>query len=146
MKTKRPSVIVLEDLNVSGMIKNHCLAKAISDAGWSIFRQFVSYKAEREGVRIEIADRFFPSSKMCSRCGNVKDHLDLSERTYHCDVCGLVIDRDLNASYNLRDYHADWKVTVGETESAHRDNVNPRPQRGSRRRSGKLVGDSPVNL
>lgn len=93
-------VIVLEDLNVSGMVKNHKLSKAISDAGMGEFRRQLEYKAGWYGRKIVIVDRYFPSSKLCSGCGQVKEELKLSERTYKCD-CGLEIDRDMNAAINL---------------------------------------------
>lgn len=93
-------VIVLEDLNLSGMVKNHKLAKAISDVGMGEFRRQLEYKAKWYGRQIIIVDRYFPSSKLCSRCGQVKEKLELSERVYTCD-CGLEIDRDLNAAINL---------------------------------------------
>lgn len=98
-KTKR--VIVLEDLNVSGMLKNHHLAQAIADVGFYEFKQQLLYKAAWYGSRVVLVSRWEPSSKRCSACGNVKDELLLSERTYHCMACGLVIDRDLNAALNL---------------------------------------------
>lgn len=93
-------VIVLENLNLSGMVKNHKLAKAISDVGMGEFRRQLEYKAEWYGRKIIIVDRYFPSSKLCSCCGQIKKELKLSERTYKCD-CGLEIDRDLNAARNL---------------------------------------------
>ena len=96
-----PEIICIEKLNVSGMAKNHNLAKAISDASMSELHRQIKYKAERLGIEVVEADRFYPSSKLCSNCGNKKDVLKLSERTYHCDVCGLEIDRDLNAAINL---------------------------------------------
>ena len=92
-------VICLEDLNVKGMIKNHKLAKSISDASWSIFVGFLEYKARWYGREILKVDRFFPSSKLCSNCGNIQD-MPLNNRVYKCS-CGLEIDRDLNASINI---------------------------------------------
>jgi putative transposase len=103
VKTKQPQIIVMEDLNVSGMTKNHKLAKAICDANMREFRRQVEYKSAWVGIEVRYVDRFFPSSKMCSDCGNVKKELKLSDRTFRCD-CGLEIDRDLNASYNLKKY------------------------------------------
>jgi putative transposase len=97
-------VIVIEDLNVSGMTKNHCLALSISDCGFGEFRRQLEYKSVFNGNTLIVADRFFPSSKTCSGCGNVKGTLSLSEREYVCDKCGQVIDRDLNAAINLRNY------------------------------------------
>ncbi len=100
VKTKRPMVIVLEDLNVAGMTKNHCLAKSILDAGMREFRRQVEYKALWNGVELVFADRFYPSSKTCSKCGKVNPSLKLSDRTYKCS-CGNIMDRDLNAAVNL---------------------------------------------
>ena len=97
----RPRAVVLEDLNVNGLLKNHRLARSISDVGMHEFRRQMSYKAQWSGSEIAFVDQWYPSSKMCSRCGQVKNELPLSQRTYHCDVCSLVIDRDLNAARNL---------------------------------------------
>ena len=98
---KTKSVIVVEDLNVGGMLKNHCLARSISDAGWSEFVRQLEYKTAWNGGSVVKAGRFYPSTKTCSACGMVKDAMPLSERTYCCDGCGLVIDRDVNAARNL---------------------------------------------
>ncbi|MDR0957639.1 MAG: transposase [Clostridiales bacterium] len=100
VKTK-PSVIVIEDLNVSGMMKNHKLARAVAEVSFAEIRRQLEYKCRLNGIELKIADRFYPSSKTCSVCGNKKDTLSLSERTYHCEHCGTVIDRDLNAAINL---------------------------------------------
>ena len=97
----RPRTVILEDLNVNGMLKNHRLARAIADVGMHEFRRQMSYKADWNGSEITFADPWYPSSKTCSQCGYVKDELLLSKRTYRCDVCSLVIDRDLNAARNL---------------------------------------------
>jgi len=97
----KPSVIVLEDLNVAGMVKNHCLAQAISDVGFAELRRQIEYKAERLGIAVVIADRWFPSSKTCSNCGCVKSDLALADRTFVCPDCDFEIDRDLNAALNL---------------------------------------------
>jgi putative transposase len=83
-------------------VKNHKLASAILDGGFSEFRRQLEYKSKWYGSTITIVDRFYPSSKLCSACGNKKDKLKLSERTYNCESCGLVLDRDLNASLNLK--------------------------------------------
>jgi putative transposase len=99
-----PAMIVIEDLNVSGMVKNHHLAKAISDVSFSELRQQIEYKAQRLGIEVVIADRWFPSSKTCSRCGEIKSGLTLADRTFVCDGCGYTIDRDLNAAINLAAY------------------------------------------
>jgi putative transposase len=94
-------VIVLEDLNVSGMMKNHCLAKSISDVSWSSFVGMLEYKAEWYGKEIIKIDRFFPSSKMCNNCKSLNKDLQLSDRIWTCENCKVVHDRDLNASKNI---------------------------------------------
>ena len=93
--------IGIEDLNVSGMIKNHCLAKSISDASFSEFYNILGYKAAWYGKTIVKVDRWFASSKLCSHCGWKDTELKLSDRTFCCKACGLEIDRDLNASKNI---------------------------------------------
>lgn len=106
VKTK-PSRIVLEDLNVSGMMKNRHLSRSIMIQKLYEFRRQIEYKAELYGIEVAIADRFYPSSKTCHVCGNVKKDLKLSDRVYRCDCCGNVIDRDINASINLANYNID---------------------------------------
>jgi putative transposase len=98
---KNHAKIVVEDLNVSGMLSNHKLAQAIADCGFHEFKRQLEYKAKKFGCEIIIADRFYPSSKTCSRCGHKKENLSLSERIYCCENCGFEIDRDLNAAINL---------------------------------------------
>lgn len=100
VKTK-PVKIVIECLNVLGMLKNHKLSRAISEAGFYEFAKQLEYKCKLYGIDFVKADMFFPSSKLCSKCGCKKDNLKLSERTYHCEHCGNVMDRDLNAAINL---------------------------------------------
>jgi len=103
--------IVIEGLSVANMIKNRSLSLALSDVGIAEgFRQ-IKYKAEWQGKEVIIADRFFPSSKLCSMCGNKKKDLKLSERMYNCDACGFSIDRDLNAAINLANYSPTVKTT-----------------------------------
>ena len=98
---QKPRVVVIEDLNVSGMMANHKLARAISDVGMHEFKRQISYKAGWVGVEVIVADRFYPSSKTCSCCGSIKTNLSLSERVFHCEFCGFSLDRDLNAAINL---------------------------------------------
>jgi putative transposase len=98
---KRSAVLGIESLNVSGMIKNHHLAKALADASMSEFHRQLHYKMGWSGGIVVSADRFYPSSKTCSRCGIVKEDLSLLDRVFRCE-CGLEIDRDLNAAINLR--------------------------------------------
>ena len=95
------SDISVEDLNAAGMVKNHRLAKAVSDAAFGEFRRQLEYKTARTGATLHVIDRWFSSSKTCSKCGRVKAKLSLAERTYRCDGCGLVMDRDLNAAVNI---------------------------------------------
>ena len=95
------SDISIEDLHVAGMVKNHHLAKSISDAAFGEFRRQLEYKTARTGARLHVVDRWYRSSKTCSGCGRAKAKLSLSERTYRCDSCGLVLDRDLNAAINI---------------------------------------------
>ena len=103
VKTK-PRLIVIEDLNVRGMTKNHCLAGAVSDASFGEIRRQLDYKCKWNAVELQVADRWFPSSKMCSRCGHIRHDLTLKDRIFVCPECGLVIDRDENASMNLKRY------------------------------------------
>ena len=98
---REPSFIVIEDLNVSGMMKNKHLAKSIQEQNLYRFREVLTYKAERAGIKLIIADRFYPSSKLCSNCGTIKQTLKLAERVFVCNECGLEIDRDYNASLNF---------------------------------------------
>jgi len=99
--TRTKSAIVIENLNVSGMMKNHYLAQAIADVGMYEFRRQIIYKGIWYGCQVLFADRFYPSTKRCSQCGHVKEKIGLGEREYRCESCGLVIDRDLNAAINL---------------------------------------------
>ncbi len=98
---KNHSQIVIEDLNVSGMMANHKLAKAVADMGFYEFRRQLEYKCKLYDSELIVVDRWFPSSKTCSHCGHVKQSLSLSERTFDCEHCGFSCDRDLNASLNL---------------------------------------------
>ena len=100
----KPKAIVLEDLNVAGMRKNKCLSHSLQETSISTFKQMLISKAKSHGIEVVLADRFYPSSQICSHCGNRKVDLKLSERVYKCPVCGLDIDRDLNASINLKHY------------------------------------------
>ncbi|MFE9956564.1 RNA-guided endonuclease TnpB family protein [Micromonospora sp. NPDC005299] len=93
--------VVVEDLHIAGMLRNRHLARHIADAGFGELRRQLAYKTLRNGGQLLVADRWYPSSKTCSDCGTVKTKLALSERTYSCEDCGLVLDRDLNAARNL---------------------------------------------
>ncbi|TLZ80292.1 MAG: IS200/IS605 family element transposase accessory protein TnpB [Methanobacteriota archaeon] len=100
MLAKTKSVVVVEDLAARGLLKNHRLAKSVADASWSEFVRQLGYKTRWYGSKLVKADRFFPSTKTCSKCGTVKLEMSLAQRTFHCE-CGLVMDRDLNAAINL---------------------------------------------
>ena len=105
--TTKYKYICIEDLKVSNMMKNKNLSKYIAEQGWREFRTMLEYKAEKNGCKIITADRWFPSSQICSCCGNVlhgKDKIKLSQRVYHCNECGNKIDRDYNAAVNLKLY------------------------------------------
>jgi len=114
---KHNETIVIEDLNIKGMQKSN-LSSSIQRMGWSNFVNKLSQKAIEYGSQIIKANRWFPSSKLCSCCGQIKEELSLSDRIYECE-CGLKIDRDLNASFNLK------KVAheLGETINVHRETV-----------------------
>ena len=99
----KPSYIVLEDLNVNGMMKNRHLSNAVQQQGFYEFRRQIEYKSAWNNIVVVIADRFFPSSKLCSCCGNIKKDLKLSDRIYKCE-CGNIINRDYQAALNLKKY------------------------------------------
>ncbi|KAB8320843.1 IS200/IS605 family element transposase accessory protein TnpB [Tolypothrix campylonemoides VB511288] len=98
---KNHGTVVIEDLNVSGMMANHKLAKAIADMSFFEFRRQLTYKCELYGSKLVVVDRWFASSKTCSNCGTKKETLTLDERVFECQVCGFSLDRDLNAAINL---------------------------------------------
>ena len=102
MIARNYSVVCVEDLNVAGMVKNHHLARSLSDAALGEFRRQLEHKTARSGAVLRVVDRWFPSSKTCSNCGVVKAKLTLSERVFHCDACGSSMDRDLNAAVNIQ--------------------------------------------
>jgi putative transposase len=101
---KNHGTVVIEDLNVSGMMANHKLAKAIADMGFYEFRRQLTYKCELYGSKLVVVDRWFPSSKTCSNCGTKKETLGLNQRVFECSHCGFTVDRDLNAAINLSLY------------------------------------------
>lgn len=105
VKTK-PSRVVMETLNIKGMMKNRHLSKAIAKQCLYEFKRQMEYKCKYNGIEFIEADKWYPSSKTCSECGHIKVKLSLSERTYICEECGCVIDRDYNASINLSKYSA----------------------------------------
>ena len=125
-------VIAVENLNVKGMVKNHNLARAISQVGWGGFCTMLKYKAEQEGKTYVEVDRFFPSFKTCNVCLNQVDRLPLDVRTWTCSNCGTEHDRDINAAVNLRDEGLRL-LYCGTRDEAYRPDV--RPNRGGRKKS-----------
>ena len=119
------STVCIEDLNVAGMARNRRLAKAIMDASFGEFRRQLEHKTARSGAALHVVDRWYPSSKTCSKCGRVKAKLPLAERVYRCDCCGLVMDRDLNAAINIK-----VAGSAPETQNAHRETVSRGGQPG----------------
>ena len=117
-------VIVVEDLTVKNMVRNHSLAKSISDCGWGAFRQMVEYKAARYGRHVIVVDRWFPSSKTCSACGHLLAELSLKTRHWQCPSCGTRHDRDVNAAKNI----LAAGLAVGTGNGAHACGADVRPQ------------------
>jgi len=115
---KTKSVLVVEDLHVAGMLGNRRLARSIADASWAELGRQLAYKCQWYGSRLIVADRWYASSKLCSACGQVTANLPLSQRTFHCAGCGLVLDRDLNAARNLAGLVPVVAGSSPETENA----------------------------
>lgn len=123
------SRIGIESLNVVGMVKNHSLAKALSDASLSNFLMRLKYKADHLGIKIVEADAFYPSSKTCSNCGTIDSDLSLSDRMFQCNDCGHIQDRDLNAAINLK------QLAAGHSESLNASGDSVSPCQNERRES-----------
>jgi putative transposase len=119
--TTHYSHIALEDLNVKGMVRNRRLAQSVSDVSFGELVRQIEYKSALNDVVVKKADRFYPSSKTCSACSNIKKDLKLSDRTYRCDKCGAVIDRDYNASLNLLGLIANKQIGADYPESTPAD-------------------------
>ena len=121
---KKYDLIVLEDLNIKGMIKNHKLSKHIADVSWSKFIELLTYKAEWSDKKIVKVDRFFPSSKTCNCCGYINQNLKLDMREWTCPSCNSKLDRDLNASINI--LNEGYKQILSGTDDYRRgDNISP---------------------
>jgi putative transposase len=143
VKTK-PIRLVIENLSVKGMMRNHKLARSLADASFGEIRRQLEYKAKWYGSEIILADRFFPSSKTCSQCGQIKDDLKLSDRVYRCE-CGLVLDRDLNAAINLKRY-GEFPRSLSKQKACGKERSQFLAARsaawdGAPLRSGKETGD-----
>jgi putative transposase len=124
--------VAIEDLNIAGMLANRHLARSISDAAWSELARMLGYKQAWRGGHVTMVDRWFPSSKTCSACGDIKPDLTLADRTYQCAACGISTDRDFNAATNL----AAWaKAHAARDPQAAGPETNARRQKGSGRRS-----------
>lgn len=137
--------VVVEDLNVSGMLKNRNLARAVADAGFGEIRRQLAYKTRWNGGRLEVASRWFPSSKMCSGCQAVKSKLPLRVRTYVCDHCGLVIGRDDNAARNLAALVERHVAGSGpETRNGRGADRKPGPDPAGGREASTLHQNPPV--
>ena len=121
---KKYDLIAVEDLNVKGMVQNHCLAKAISDVSWSSFVAKLKYKAEWYGRDVVTIDRFYPSSKTCSNCLHIKEEMSLNERSWICPKCNTEHDRDVNASKNILSRGLTLKST-GTVDYRHGVEVRP---------------------
>lgn len=127
-------VLAVEDLHVKGMMQNHCLAKAIGDVGWGMFTGFLEYKAARTGKGFIKVNRFFPSSKTCSCCMHVQASMPLNIRSWRCDKCGTLHDRDINAAQNIRN-EAQRMIAAGIAGTANRGTVS----QGKGRKSSVLA-------
>ena len=131
-------VIVMEDLKVSNMMKNHNLAQAISDVGMFEFRRQINYKSVWNNRIVKYVDTFFPSSKQCSSCGNKKSNLTLAERVYTCNNCGMEMDRDLNAAKNLEQFYTASSAEIyasGDGNSSSESLVSPSSKEESNKKA-----------
>ncbi|MCG2795418.1 MAG: transposase [Actinomycetia bacterium] len=137
---ERPCVIGIEDLNVSGMMKNHSLARAVADASMRELRRQLAYKCAWYGTRLVVVPRFAATSKPCSKCGWVKEDLTLSDRTFHCEACGHTADRDDNASENIR------LLAVSSTERVNGRGGDVRPLVSERRTPEKSKSGEMAHL
>lgn len=131
--------VCIEDLNVAGMGRNHHLAQAIYDASFGQLRHQLEYKTQKFNTQLRTIDRFYPSSKQCSGCGAVKTKLSLATRAYHCQACGLVIDRDLNAAINIL-----VAGSATETINAHRGDIRPKTTKRLRADSNEMRTKQPA--
>jgi putative transposase len=130
--------LVIEDLNIAGMLRNSRLARSIADAAWAAIAHQLAYKQAWAGGQLVVADRWLPSSKTCSGCGTVKDRLTLSERTFCCEQCGLRIDRDLNAAINLAVWAEKTYAQTPARQAGARDiNAHRQARSGPRTSAGE---------
>ncbi len=135
-------VVAVEDLHVKGMMKNHCLARAIGDAGWGMLSGFLEYKTARAGKGFIKVNRFFPSSKTCSCCMHAQEKMPLNIRSWKCDKCGTAHDRDINAAQNIRD-EAIRMIAAGIAGTANGGSVSQERGRKSSILRGPLKLEAP---
>ena len=131
-------VVAVEDLNVSGMVRNRSLAKSISDVGWGEFRSMLAYKTEQSGKRLAVIDRWYPSTKTCSACGHLLATISLGTRFWTCPDCGTRHDRDINAAKNIL-------VAAGLAETQNACGADVRPAGATSRRSAVKQESSDVS-
>ena len=135
--------VIVEDLHVKGMVRNHNLAKAISDVGWGTFSNFLAYKLERKGAKLVKIDKWFPSSKLCSHCYYQVSEMPLDVREWTCPHCGTHHDRDGNAAINIRTEGIRMLKTDGSAVSAVGGEVRPKMGRKSHLRHSPLSTEAP---
>ena len=135
--------VIVESLNVKGMVRNHNLAKAISDVGWGTFTNFLAYKLERKGGKLVEIDRWFPSSKLCSNCFYQVNEMPLDVREWTCRRCGTHHDRDGNAAINIRAEGIRWLLAEGSAVSAVGGEVRPHMGRKSHLRHSPMSTEAP---
>jgi putative transposase len=135
--------VIVEDLHVKGMVRNHNLAKAISDVGWGTFTNFLAYKLERKGAKLVEIDRWFPSSKLCSNCFHQVSEMPLDVREWTCPHCGNHHDRDRNAAINIRAEGIRMLKAEGSAVSAVGGEVRPKFGRKSNLRHSPMSTEAP---
>jgi putative transposase len=135
--------VIVENLHVKGMVRNHNLAKAISDCGWGMFTNFLAYKLERKGGKLVEIDRWFPSSKLCSNCFYCVDEMPLDVREWTCPHCGTYHDRDSNAAINIRAEGIRMLKADGSAVSAVGGEVRPKMGRKSHLRHSPMSTEAP---
>ena len=136
--------VIVENLHVKGMVRNHNLAKALSDAGWGTFTNFLAYKLERKGAKLVEIDRWFPSSKLCYNCFYQIDAMPLDVREWTCLHCGTHHDRDGNAAANIRAEGIRWLLAEGSAVSAVGGEVRPKLGRKSLLRHSPVITEAPT--
>ncbi len=135
--------VIVENLHIKGMVRNHNLAKAIMNCGWGMFTNFLSYKLERKGGKLVEIDRWFPSSKLCSNCFYQVSEIPLDVREWTCPNCGTHHDRDGNAAINIRAEGIRMLKADGSTVSAVGGEVRPKLGRKSKLRHSPVSTEAP---